>query len=265
MQKLACIAAAAFAMLLAGVPAASGGTATCESTFEEPFSGEADNLVVKSGKLCVLEGAHVNGNVYAEPGSELQIGPGTQIKGNVDAGSGALTASFEATIGGSYKCNACNFEDVVFTSVAGNVQINGVEEGDFIVGSTIGGSLEIQKGTVGNFAFAILGNQIAGNVKLDQNTGALGVEDNAIGGNLQISGNTIAPSLCAPDTCPPFGNGHVDRNTVKGNLLVTKNTGEPLSISDNAVHGNLQCKGNSPAPAGAGNSAAAKEGQCRNL
>ena len=266
MKQLALLTLAACALLLVGAPAAAGGSTVCESTPEEPLTGVVNgNLVVRTGTSCFLTDVHVNGNAVAEPGSELQLGPGAEIHGNVHAGSGALTASFESTVDGNYKCDDCVFEDVVFSTVRGNVDIKGTADGDFIVGSVIGGSLSISGASAGNFAFAILENWIAGNVKFDRNTGAMGIADNDIGGNLQISGNTIAPSLCAPDACPPFANGHVDGNTVGGNLQVTRNTGEPMSISDNVVGGNLQCKDNAPSPAGGGNAAAKKDGQCRNL
>ncbi len=267
MKKLTCFAAVLLAVLLTAVPAvASGdGPTVCASTFEEPFTGEAGDLVVPAGGLCVLEGALVHGNAVAEPGAELQIGPGTKIEGNVDALSGALTGAFEASIGRSYRCHDCVFEDVAFSSVGKNVEVRGADDGDFIVGSTIGGNLEIVDSTVGVFAFAVLGNTIAGSVTLRGNEGAFGIEDNSIGGQLTIVENEILESLCTPDTCPPFGNGHVDRNDVGRSIEVYGNTGEQLSISDNSANGDLRCNANDPTPSGGGNSAKQKRGQCRGL
>lgn len=265
MKKLACIAVAALAVLLAGVPVAAGGEMACESTFESPFTGEADDLVVRTGTMCVLEGAHVRGDVLAEPGSDLQIGPGTRIDGEVEVESGATTGAFQATIGGSYECNDCVFEDVIESSVGRNVEVEGADEGDFILFSTIGGNLHIEASAVGNFAFVVQGNRISGNVKLEENTGAMGVEGNTIGGNLVIAENEIAPSLCAPESCPPFGNGHFDNNNVSGYMRVVENTGQQASISTNTIVTRLVCRKNEPAPTGGGNTAASKEGQCGSL
>jgi hypothetical protein len=267
MIKLACIAAGLVAVLLTAVPAlgSGGGAAICASTFEEPFTGEADSLVVPEGGLCVLEGAHVHGSVLAQPGSELQIGPGTEIELSVDVLAGALTGMFESSVGGSYRCHDCVFEDVVFSNVGKHVEVTGADDGDFIVGSTIGGNLEIRDSSVGEFAFAILGNSIGGDVTLKGNTGAWGIEDNTIGRSLTISGNEVLESLCTPETCPPFGNGHVDRNVIGRSMTVSGNSGEQMSISENEVNGDLLCSSNDPAPTGGDNSAKRKRSQCRDL
>jgi hypothetical protein len=265
MKKLVISAVVALVVLLAAAPAAAGDATVCESTFEAPFTGEADDLIVKTGTLCVLVGAHVQGDVLAQPGSDLQIGPGTQIDGDVEVKRGANTAAFQATIGGSYECDHCVFEDVVESSVGRNVEVEGAAEGDFILLSTIGGNLHIEESAVGNFAFAVLGNQISGNVKIEENTGAMGVEGNTIGGNLVIAENEITESLCAPEDCPPFGNGHFDGNNVGGNMRVVENSGLQASISDNTIAARLVCRENEPAPSGGGNTAATKEGQCRSF
>ena len=267
MKKLICFAAALLAVLLTAVPAvATGdGATTCASTFEEPFSGEANALVVPEGGLCVLEGALVHGNVLAEPGAELFIGPGTTVEGNVDALSGAQTGAFESSIAKDYRCHDCVFEDVVFASIGRHVQVTGADDGDFIVGSTIGGNLEIVRQH---------GRRLRhrGPRELDRrqrhpegNTGAIGVEDNTIGGRLDVIDNEILESSCAPEDCPPFGNGHIDRNVVGFSMTVSHNTGEQTSISDNSVNGVLRCSSNDPAPTGGGNSAKQKRSQCRDL
>jgi hypothetical protein len=267
MKKLVVFAAALVAVLLTAVPAvATGDGATlCASTFEEPFTGEADGIVVPEGGLCVLVGAVVHGDVLAEPGAEIAVETGTVVEGNVDALSGALAGAFEASIARSFRCHECVFEDVVFSSVGKHVQVTGAAEGDFIVGSSIGGNLEIRDSTVGDFAIAVLGNSVGGNVTLKGNTGTMGVEDNVIGGRLQVVDNEILESLCAPDTCPPYGNGHVDRNDVGLSMTVSQNTGVQTSISDNTVNGELQCSSNDPAPTGGGNSAKRKRSQCSDL
>lgn len=267
MRKLACFAAVLLAVLLTAVPAVANGDSPtiCVSTFEEPFSSEVDNLVVQTGALCVLEGALVHGNARAEPGAELDIGPGTTIEGNVDVLSGALTGSFEASIGRSYRCHDCVFQDVTFSTVGKNVEIRGADDGDFIVGSTIGGNLEIVGSAVGEFAFAVLGTTIGGNVTLRDNEGAFGIEDNTISGQLTIAENEVLESLCTPETCPPFANGHVDRNVVGRSVEVYGNSGEQLSMSDNSIGGDLRCNANDPAPTGAGNAAKQKRSQCRSF
>jgi hypothetical protein len=245
------------------VPAvAAGGPTVCASTFEEPFTGEAEALVVPAGGLCVLEGAEITGGVVAQPGAELQIGPGTTIGGSVDAYDDTATAMFEATVGGSYRCHDCIFEDVVFSSVGKNVEIRGTDDGDFIFFSSIGGNVVIKDSTAGAFAFVVQGNEIAGSVELAGNDGPVGVEDNSIGGHLRFVGNEILESVCG-ENCPPFANGNIARNTVRYGIDVFGNTGLPLSITANSAGGDLNCTQNDPAPSGADNTAKRKRGQCR--
>ncbi len=263
MRRLMWVGALVAVSVVTAVPAvASGGPTVCASTFEEPFTGEAGALVVPTGGLCVLEGATVSGSVVAHAGAELQIGPGTRIGGSVDAYDDALTAMFEASVGGSYRCHDCVFEDVVFSTVGKNVEIRGADDGDFIFFSSIGGNVLIKDSTAGAFAFVVQGNEIGGTVELTGNSGPMGVEDNTIGGRLRVAGNEILASACGPEDCPPFANGHIARNKVGYGIDVLGNSGLQLTISGNAATGDLACSNNDPAPTGAGNTAKRKRGQC---
>lgn len=264
MRRLMLLGALVAALLATTVPAvAAGGPTICASTFEEPFTGEAGALVVPAGGLCVLEGAKIAGGVVAQPGAELQIGPGTTIGGSVDAYDDTATAMFEASVGGSYRCHDCIFEDVVFSSVGKNVEVRGADDGDFIFFSSIGGNVVIKDSTAGAFAFVVQGNEIGGAVEFVGNSGPMGIEDNEIGGRLRVVGNDILASVCGPDDCPPFTNGHVARNSVGYGADIVGNSGLQLTISENTANGDLNCTGNDPTPTGAGNTAKRKRGQCR--
>jgi hypothetical protein len=57
----------------------------------------------------------------------------------------------------------------------------------------------------------------------------------------------------------------LDRNAVKGDVQYFGNRGR-ISITSNRIDGNLQCKGNRPAPTGGGNIVQGnKEDQCARL
>jgi hypothetical protein len=265
MRRLVAASLLVLAGLLGGAPAAQADDTVCAGT----FTGVADNIIVLSGTECILEGAQVRGNALAQPASGLFVGPGSRIGGNVEAKEDAATGSFEATIGGNYKCDNCFFEDVDATFVGGNVEIVGADDGDFITASTIRGNVEIVGSLAGNFAFVIAENAIGGNVKFEKNVGPTAIVENTIAGNLQIFENNVAGAFCPPPPeppppggCPVFQNGLVVANEVDGNLQFFKNRG-PSEILGNTIAQNLQCKENVPPPVSAGNVARKREGQCR--
>jgi hypothetical protein len=262
MRRLIAAAVLAAAALLLAAPAAQADDTVCEGT----FAGVADNLIVLSGTECILEGAQIRGNALAQPASGLFVGPGTTIGGNVEVKEGAATGSFQAAIGGNYKCDNCFFEDVDETFVGGNVQVQGADDGDFIVASTIVGDVEIVDSVAGNFAFVIADNAIGGDVKFEKNVGPVAIAENTIAGNLQIYENNVEGTFCPPEAppedCPIVENGIFVANQVGGNMQVFKNRGQ-TEILDNVVTQNLQCKENVPPPLSAGNVARKIEGQCR--
>ena len=264
MRRLIAAAALATAGLPLAAPAAQADDTVCVGT----FAGVADNLIVLSGTECILEGAQIRGNALAQPESGLFVGPGTTVGGNVEVKELAATGSFQAEIGGNYKCDNCFFEDVDATTVGGNVEITGADDGDFIVDSTIHGNVEIVNSVAGNFAFVVAGNEIGGHVKFEKNMGPSAIVENTIAGNLQIFENNVAGAFCPPppeppppEGCPVFENGIFNDNEVGGNMQVFKNRG-PSEVLNNTIAQNLQCKENEPPPLSAGNVARKYQGQC---
>jgi hypothetical protein len=250
-------------LLVAATPAVADDT-RCVGV----FTGVADNIVVPSGTECILEGAQVSGNVLAEPESMLFIGPETNIRGSVEVKQGAHTGSFQAAIGGSYKCDNCFFEDVVESSVSGNVEIQGADDGDFIIDSQIGGNLQIEESSAGGFAFVVELTTIGGDLKFEKNSGPTAIISNTIHGDVQIYENNVAGAFCPPvppgeppPPCPIFENGHFNANQVGGDMQIFKNRG-PSEVVGNTIRENLECFENSPPPASAGNTAREKQGEC---
>jgi hypothetical protein len=276
------VIAAVLTGMLAGAPTAAANDYECRvaavGTPPEEITpiegGEFDNIIVPSGWICVLLGVQVHGNVLAEPGSELFIealfqegGPPVEsvIGGNVEVKEGASTGSFMANIGGNYKCDNCNFEDVVLTTVGGNVDVVGSDAGDFIIESTIGGDLHIAASDAGEFGFIVNQTMIGGDLIFEKNSGPVDISGNDIAGNLQIYENRVDTSSCPPANCGALlENGHFNDNAVGGNMQVFKNIG-PTEINGNQVVQNLQCFDNVPAPVGEANVAGKTEGQCRAL
>lgn len=90
---------------------------------------------------------------------------------------------------------------------------------------------------------------IIGSVQVKQGGGA-SISGAAITGDLQIDAMRAPVSAAS--------------NRVGGSVQVMDNRGG-ASLTRNSITGNLQCKGNLPAPIGGGNSAALKEDQCLRL
>jgi hypothetical protein len=263
-------------LLVAATPAVADDT-RCGAPFDpaDPMAEPevlgpvvVDNVIVPSGTLCVLAGTQVLGNVLAEPASGLFL-DGTNVRGSVEVKEDALTGAFESTIGGSYKCDNCFFEDVIDSTVGGNVDITGADDGDFIINSEIAGNVHIEESSAGAFAFVVEDNTIGGDLKFEKNSGPTGISRNTILGDLQIFENNVAGAFCPPPPppgeepplCPVLENGHFNENQVDGDMQIFKNEGSS-EVLNNMIRENLQCFENSPAPASAGNTAREKQGQC---
>jgi hypothetical protein len=155
------------------------------------------NLVVPAGAFCRLNGTHVTGNVTVESGSHLGTPAGPTIDGNVDIEPGGDAVLRLATVvRGNYRCNQCNFADLHDSTVRGNYQDNGLTEGVFLDGSTIGGNLEIRNSLGGGFGFDVHGNSVGGNFLFEGNSGdpSSDISTNTIKGNLECQGNTPPPT-----------------------------------------------------------------------
>ena len=115
--------------------------------------------------------------------------------------------------------------DVRDARVNGNLQADG-PAAVRVSGGRVDGSVQVERGTTTTLS----GVGIGGAVQLKAHTGLLWVQGLQIGADLQLFDNRGGATLNA-----------------------------------NTVNGNLQCKGNQPAPSGSGNRAASKEDQCQAL
>jgi hypothetical protein len=135
-------------------------------------------------------------------------------------------------------------------TIDGNVRVQ--ENAQFLAsaGTTIGGSLHCTHCEVAD----VQASTVKGSVQDKAVSEGAFIRNSQIGGNLQIQNGSDF-----------FGTGfHIDTNTITGNMTFNSNTGAS-DISNNNIHGSLKCKGNSPSPAGSGNTAQEKSGQCAAL
>jgi hypothetical protein len=148
-----------------------------------------DNLRVPQDATCRLNGTFVEGTIKVERNATL-IARGVRVVGNVQAENAA------------------------------RVVVRPSEDRR----SRVGGSVQVEQGG----AATVRASKIIGDIQYDANTGYLRANDNRVGGNIQVIGNS--------------GGAEIFRNIVDENL---------------------QCKENSPAPIGGGNVVGGnKEDQC---
>jgi hypothetical protein len=179
----------------------------------------------------------VTGNLVVPSGALCELN-GTHVTGNATVNSGApepseptaLTAK-GASIGGNVKAQEnAQFLASAATTIGGSLQCTHCEVAD-VQDSTVKGSVRDKAVSEGVF-----------------------IRNSQIGGGLQIENGTDF-----------FGTGfHIDTNTIAGRMMFNNNTGA-TDISNNHIQGSLKCKGNNPPPAGTGNTAQAKTGQCAAL
>jgi hypothetical protein len=133
-------------------------------------------------------------------------------------------------------------------------------------GTTVRGNIDVRSGaTLDATAVSVRGNiqsddhaavgvdgasKVGGSIQLRRG-GAFNILDTAVGGDIQVDENRGASSL--------------DANTVGDDVHVIRHR-DGVSITDNQIDGNLQCRDNVPAPTGGGNVVEGNaDGQCRRL
>ena len=133
-------------------------------------------------------------------------------------------------------------------------------------GTRVQGNVVVETGAT----LQALGVRVIGSIQAEGATSVQVLRRSSIGGSVQlvqgggavvdfsrITGDILFDSNDSPNAAT--------RNTVGGNVQAFQNTGG-VEISDNFIDGNLQCKGNNPAPTGGGNVVQGnKEDQCTKL
>ena len=185
------------------------GTA-CNGTYSGVFQG---NITVSAGQNCTFVNGGATGNVV-ENGGNLTLTQ-SQVGGNVQIMGGTFTIGPGSTVGG-------------------NLQIQNLPTGtgpNQVCGTTVNGNLQFQT---------------SGTALLIGSTNPASCAGNNVGGDLQVQNNTAATTVAG--------------NTVGGNLQDNNNTA-PTQVFTNMIANNLQCAGDTSITGG-GNTARSKQGQC---
>lgn len=222
MRKLIALVALA---LVSSILAPSASTAAADDTECTGVLGPVtvDNIVVPPNAVCKLIGTQVQGNIKILENATFDA-TNANIHGDVQSDKSFYTDLYIGSrVGGDVQIkNSAVDTDICGTTIIGDLQLEG-----------IGGTLDAAR--IGEtFHPAGVTNCVAGANKV------------VIGGNLQAQKNRRPVDI--------FG------SEVGGNLQFFENFGG--LIFNNLIVGNLQCEKNDPPPLGAGNTAAAKEGQC---
>jgi hypothetical protein len=99
-------------------------------------------------------------------------------------------------------------------TIIGNIQAEGARLVEVLAGSTVGGSIQLKQGG----PVRVENGSISRDIQLESNKGVLNIMGNQVGGNIQVF-----------------------------------QTMGDVTLADNIVNGNLQCKENSPPPGGGNN------------
>jgi hypothetical protein len=225
--RLAVAATGVVAILASPVGAqAAAPDLTCNGPYSH--SGTYRNVTVPPGGNCILTNATVLGNATVGSGGTLTLSgetPGSgRIHGNVSIGDAAwLTEDHGWVIEGSTTGNG-----------AQDLQIDGVVHQVF---NQDGSGLYLYQATV-------IGDLVSNHA---QSGGS--IDTSAVRGNLVINATTTSTdplanwNISGPGLTTPF-------QQIYGSLILTNNQ-IPLVVSDNHIHQDLICSGNTAPPAGA--------------
>jgi len=184
-------------------------SSNCNGVYNSTFNG---NLTVVAGQNCAIEGAQVTGNITLTGGSLSLVG----------------------------------------ATVNGNVQIQGGGTFSLSGGTNIQGNLQIQQLPSSSTQSSVCGITVKNDLQFQNSAaplqigGSSGCPGNNIGGNLQVQNNSAAVNMYS--------------NTVGNNLQVQNNTAA-VAVFNNVVANNLQCNNNTGI-SGGGNTAQQKQQQC---
>ncbi len=135
---------------------------------------------------------------------------------------------------------SCTFENV---QIDGNLTLH---EGATLVARNVDvdGNLDAE----GASSLTLTGSFVDGNLRFEEG-GSAEILDTLIDGNLHFRSNHGALRL--------------EDSTIDGTVQVVENSGGPFTLTGNEIHGNLQCRSNSPSPTGSGNTIHGNsQGQC---
>ena len=205
MYKALIVALALAGALLIGVGSAQ---TAADLSCNGAFTGMTyNNVVVPENGNCTLDHTRVLGNVTVKKNARLLFE--------------ALTG--DSTVHGNVSANAC--QEVNLETPGGSFRV--VVGGDLtIVGCTSG--FDGARGTQGMSPPTMT---IGGNVKCDDNVDECAFDYNAVGKNLDCSGN--------------FG-CTLQSDAVGGDVTVKNNDGAGGSLFNDAIGGDLKCAGNTP-------------------
>lgn len=219
--RIAAIATLSQIVLGAVAPVNAQVDVTCVSALSNTV---VQNVIVPQGATCTLTDVTVRGNIEAKETSRVTIRRGS-VNGDIIGEAGSQVRLNRGNVNGSVQGKAAALVSIAGTTVAKDIVIE--ETATFVINTGArAGNLEVLKS--GNAS--VTGVQISGNLKFEENYGAVSASSNRVGGNFEAFLN-------------------LGGATFNSNTIVAKMT----------------CKDNLPAPTGSGNVAMVKEDQCAAL
>ena len=171
-------------LLAAGIALGASTPAAAAQNCTTPVAGGTikGGIVVPTGARCYLSGVAVRGGVTVAPGAFFQANSGTEIRGAVTATEPAEFSISESVVHGAVTvADGTNmaFLEVWSSEVRGDLVLTGNDTFDrwiSLQGNTVRGSIVLRDNTV------------------PETGGGFEVQGNAIGVDLDCSGNSPAPT-----------------------------------------------------------------------
>jgi hypothetical protein len=241
---------------LAAAPSQAQGVSLCSGTAENFTIG--GDLAVPAGASCTLINSTVRGNVTVRDDANLTL-DGSTLRRGLTVRTNGFVGATSSSVGGVTTLRGAfgaAFED---SELRGGV--NAQETGFFFSDRSTQGSVLSNTGQT-----VVLSGRVSGDLRttLDLLTD---VRDTVVTGDLSVTQAELGSVICRSEIDGDVGlRGSGDLvqlgdsapvtdcefNVLGGELTVRDNTAE-IRISDNVIRGDVECTGNTTAPAGANN------------
>ncbi len=199
---------------------------------------------------------------------ELRVGDFVAITGSEDEAGTLVAETIEQDVSkrntggapaGDEVCRG-TFGDVVFENLFVPDDATCVLDGTTVNGNIVVGT---------DATLTANGIDVEGNIQAEGARDVTSEGQSVVGGNIQIKqGDRASVTDVTVDGDVQIesqsGSVSVARTVVGGNMQIFQNEGG-VSLRDNRIAENMQCKENTPPPSGGGNTAGNKEDQCSNL
>jgi len=228
-------------LMSAAQPAFAWGTKKtvfCDKTLpdNEELTGEINaNVVVKAGKHCHIDSAHITGNVTAQPGADELAIEGSYIQGSITTNFIEKFYIDQTTVTGSVTVKALeDYGEICNSDVLGKLNVS------LTAGTLYVGDIDVyQDSPEVDTSVRCLGSRFGKAATVSTTTGSVYVDDNDFFETLTFKNNTgyeevkrnDMESLLCKNNTPPVVTGGIDGNDHNDISKTGKDTCDPPELA----------------------------------